>query len=853
MEVQVNVAPDGGTRINDIYMGRHWVGWRGEDGSLWKSFRVPLNADTLPQYADKQITFDLAEHVDGIGMTGWDWEHQQSLWVGFDFDSIANHKAGLDPEQLTKLLNIVLELPYATVVKSTSGKGYHVYIHLDKPVTTTTHTEHAALARSILSYIVMETGHDFKADVDACGGVLWVYHRKQEGTDGLSLLKEGIPFDTSKIPPNWRDHIVVTSKRQKKVTLRQDVSELSTALNTTRLDEDHNKLLKWFTDNAKREYWWDSDYNMLVCHTLDLVTAHKELSLKGIFFTDSSGSSEQNCFCFPLLSGSWTIRRHGKNVREHPSWTTDNSGWTRCVYNQSAELEPASRTNKGIKNSKGEYVFSSHFDCMVALQYMSVDIGVSLEWAISQARLAKLKLKGDTLIISIKQLYDTEAQPDGFLINKDFWERVIVIPKNKRELTIPDNLIRHSISNDAEAGWYIQTQNTWISQSRANVYTVLKAQEEYESADIESLAGKCILSPWKMVNKPFADEYPGNREWNKDAAAFRIVPVAGDCTTWLKIINHCGFNLNTSVLSNPWCVENGINTGGEYLLCWLASLVQAPEQPLPYLCFFGEQNTGKSTLHEAVGAFLFKKGYTRADYALTNPSGFNAEIANAVLCVVEETDLRVNKEAANRIKDWVTGKTISIRALYKNAYDLNNTTHWMQCTNDLNYCIVLPGDTRIVVVKVDRPIEEVPKQKLFDSLELEASAFLSLLLNIELPKSPSRLAIPVLQTYEKSEIENSNKNPLEVFIDECCFQRKGVLTKFDAFYEAFLDWLPANERGMWSKNKISKFFPKTGMLCKGKQGSDNITMLGNLSLDPEVQDTDIIYKTNGNSGRLEMV
>lgn len=856
METQVNVAQDNGTPINDIYKGKRWRGWRGPDGTIWKSFRIPLNADTLPQYTDKEQIFDLAAHVEGIGMTGWDWQNRESLWVGFDFDSIANHKAGLSQETLDSILNILLGLKYTTIVKSTSGKGYHVYIHFSRPIKTDNHTYHAALARSLLGYLTMETGYDFKADVDVCGGILWVYHRKQEGTDGLSLIKKGETFDVSKLPPNWMEHIQVTAKKRKKVALKQDISELSTSQSQVLLDEDHNRVLKWFTQKGAHDFWWDADHNMLVCHTLDLAQAHVDLGLKGIFFTASTGSSTQNCFCFPCAQGSWTVRRHGKGVKEHPYWTTDNSGWTRCVFNASAPVEAAAKTNRGIRNTKGEYVFNDHKNGLLAVKHMGIDIAEVTAWLDSTygaTRTLRLKTKGESLIISIQRLNDSESQPEGFLLNKDFWEIIVDLPKEKRELNIPDELIRHCISNSAEAGWFVRTQGTWVSQSRVNVSTVLIAQDDFERGDIELLMGKCILNPWRLVNKPFLDEYPGNREWNKDSACFKVQPLEGQCATWLKVVEHCGSSLSDSVRQHPWCVDNGIRTGGEYLLCWFASLLQAPDQPLPYLCFWGEQNTGKSTLHEAIDSFILKKGYSRADYALTNPTGFNAEIAHSVLCVVEETDLRVNKEAANRIKDWVTGRTISIREMYRNTYDINNTTHWIQCTNDLNYCIILPGDTRIVPIRVDRPSEEIPKQVLFNRLEAEAAAFLHLLLNIEVPRSPSRLAIPVLHTFEKGEVEAANKTPLERFIGERCSVVKGHTVNFDQFFMSFLDWLSPSERGAWNKNKMARDFPKTGLVCKGKYGSQNETVVGNLSLDPEATELDFYFKVNSFNGRLEQV
>jgi hypothetical protein len=99
MEVQVNVAKDDGERVSEVYKGRRWMGYRKND-ETWKSFRIPWSAKNNPLYEDSELNFNLAKHVEGIGMTGWDWVDLQSLWVGYDFDSIANHKLGLSIEEL---------------------------------------------------------------------------------------------------------------------------------------------------------------------------------------------------------------------------------------------------------------------------------------------------------------------------------------------------------------------------------------------------------------------------------------------------------------------------------------------------------------------------------------------------------------------------------------------------------------------------------------------------------------------------------------------------------------------------------------------------------------------------------
>jgi hypothetical protein len=252
MECQVNVAQDGGDRIDEVFQGKPWHGW--SDGlTTWKSFRIPYKANIKPEYDDKEIKFDLAAHAEGIGMTGWDWKHKLSRWVAYDFDAIIGHSdkhtKKLTNEELEKVKKAALAIPWVTVRKSTSGKGIHLYIFLE-PIHTSNHNEHAALARSILGQMTALTQFDFQTRVDACGGNMWVWHRKMKNTDGLTVLKQGNILSKSKIPKNWKDHVKVISGHRRK-NLPQNIEdkgqrdafeELCGQRPFTPLDEGHKKL-----------------------------------------------------------------------------------------------------------------------------------------------------------------------------------------------------------------------------------------------------------------------------------------------------------------------------------------------------------------------------------------------------------------------------------------------------------------------------------------------------------------------------------------------------------------------------------------------------------------------------------
>src|SRR4051812_9987856 len=90
MELQVSVAQDGGDKVVEEFQGRQYAAWT--DGrTQWKNYRIPRNANSEPTDNDGPLKFDLEKHVEGIGLTGWDYKQKVSKWVGFDFDSISGH------------------------------------------------------------------------------------------------------------------------------------------------------------------------------------------------------------------------------------------------------------------------------------------------------------------------------------------------------------------------------------------------------------------------------------------------------------------------------------------------------------------------------------------------------------------------------------------------------------------------------------------------------------------------------------------------------------------------------------------------------------------------------------------
>jgi hypothetical protein len=376
----------------------------------------------------------------------------------------------------------------------------------------------------------------------------------------------------------------------------------------------------------------------------------------------------------------------------------------------------------------------------------------------------------------------------------------------------------------------VNTDNEWVEEPLTNI-KMFMASYGYSEKDIKVSLGNCISKPWRLVNRPFEPEYPGARDWNREAVQLKYAPSGSNnpkFDTWLKVFNHTGSGLDEAVKHNAWCKQNGITTGGQYLLLWVAAIIQYPMEPLPYLFLYNQaEDTGKSIFHEVI-ELLFTRGCVNANYAITNKSNFNGELAGAILCYIEEVDLSKAEAAHNKMKDWVTSDTMTIHKKGGTPYAAANTTHWVQCANSHTYGPIFSGDTRVTMCFVPElePHEMIPKTILVDRLIKEAPDFLQYATSVEIPEPNSRLRIPVIETEDKTIASDHSLDPLERFLRDHTTACNGSLIKFSDFYDRFSSALEPFELTHWSKQRVSRNLPP--QICKGRSRKDNHVFLANI-------------------------
>lgn len=547
--------------------------------------------------------------------------------------------------------------------------------------------------------------------VHNCGGNMWVWHRKGINTNGFEVIKDKTEY-LEEVPINWRDHIQVVKGIKKRITPdfvvknQEDTFEQLCGQNLKiELDEDHKKLLDYLRTKDNGSSWWDTDRHMLVTHTIFLAEAHRDLMMRGVFATASKGSergNDHNTYLFPLRKGAWSCRRFSQGCNEHPSWKQDKAGWTTCFLNKEPDLATASRAMGGVDLGDGKgYQFRELEVAVKAAEALGAKIEIPAMVATRETILKETK--DGKLILEIEHAkQDSSEKMVGWANMKTKWRKVVETngtDTHEVETPVCDDIVRHVVTEieRASCGWYVNSEGYWIKGSLELVRPFLKSYG-HNPGLIEPIIGLAIQRSWREVNRPFENEYVGNRDWNKKGAKLRYVPNPDKENLkyphWMKILTHVGSGLNEALKNNKWAQDNGITTGADYLKCWIASLFQKPYEPLPYLFLFGPQDCGKSILYEGL-RLLFDRGHIEANTALLSQSDFNGELANAVLCFIEEVDLSKAKFAYNRIKNWVTSKVITIHEKNKTPYQLPNSTHWIQCVPKTTWIMTEEGPKQV--------------------------------------------------------------------------------------------------------------------------------------------------------------
>lgn len=458
-----------------------------------------------------------------------------------------------------------------------------------------------------------------------------------------------------------------------------------------------------------------------------------------------------------------------------------------------------------------------------------------------------LALQKDKTIKIIVKKEKEDIWVQGWVPTKSSWFRLVDYEQTYQDTSAPDSFIRYLVRGDKCVGWLVYINERWTFTDKDNITVALKSLG-MAAKDVPPTLGSCVLNPWYEATVPFGKEYLGDRKWNRKAPQLiQITTEEGPYPSWSNVLSHVGEGLTLPLKENAWAKKNRILTGEHYLLLWIASFIRFPFEPLPYLFLFSnQQETGKSIFHEGLSLIFQDEDLAmiRGGDALLSSGRFNAELKGKVLAVLEEVNLSQKKSIAyNRIKDWVTTRRLLIHPKGETPFMYPNTTHWIHCANKIRFCPVFPGDTRINFLKVNSLEKEIPKPKLLKKLAAELPQFLHAVKTVQIPESPSRLFIPVIDTFEKLEYAEQQRSLADIWWNTQTYQADGyAITLVDA-YERFKEAVSDNIK-FWPKSRFFQDIPDTFLIGKTEHGK--YVSIANRSFKPQTIKHDKLFKRDGN-------
>lgn len=827
------------------------------DGSeVWANHRWPYKAGSDPNYRDKDLKFSPASHLSRVGSTWWNWKKKKSIAVAFDIDTTDDHAATtttVNKSQIDDIIDRLGKLDYVTLVRSTGGSGIHIYVFFDETdlPDAINHNEHTQVALATLEKMKRDANYDFSQHMDVKGVVFWFWS-DTSGPDhpGFELVKESTNSIGAAHIAEWMGASLKSPNRKLVVKGFDDNDEPTHSevegggYKVRALDETHKTILKEL-EKSDYTFIWNAEYNMAHTHTIALKELFDRLKeegrpLIGIFFTTSSGTSsgsdktKPNCYITPREDGAFQVKRFGSGITEHESWMS-SGGDTWCYFNHGAPVLQVLKKKSSTMPKDNQYVFEAK-ELESALTSLGHTLGDSHK-QISSAVTVSRKRDG-SFHASIKE----QGNFDGWVSTKEGMTRSLpIVQTNEQRCTTVldevDAIARNLVTPQHEPyGWALKTSVGWVLHGGCDaIMATIRQLFGKESNFVRSLMDQ---EPWVLCNYPFDQEYPTGkgRLWNKFAPQLSIEPAdkPGPHPSWDMIHDHLGYSLDDSAKTTEWCQQWGITSGGDYLRFWLASLIQFPKEPLPYLFFYGPQYSGKSMFHESASILFTLGSVESCASALTNSQGFNFEIANAVIGFVEEKELAAGRDGAYaRMKEWITGRRLTVIKKGETPYSQPNFLKMVHMANSPTACPMEDGDTRITAIAANILTNRVPPGVMNKKLREEAPFFLRTLLTTHLPESPDRLRVPMLSSADKAALESMNQLPWESFAAEAMHSCEGGKVKFTEFYEKYYQHCISNAKAPKKSRAILQLIRNRSDKYQVGLGPGKQMYIANVSLSPD--------------------
>ena len=245
----------------------------------------------------------------------------------------------------------------------------------------------------------------------------------------------------------------------------------------------------------------------------------------------------------------------------------------------------------------------------------------------------------------------------------------------------------------------------------------------------------------------------------------------------------------------------------DYVIEWIADMIQNPEQKSKMLVFVSKQGAGKNLLLNMIRKMLGNKKV----FESTNPSrdvwgNFNGQMADAFLVNLSETSAMDFKNAYGQVKALITDDMITINEKCVKPFKLPSYHHFIMFTNEMEAvkpskddrrnCLIQCSDDLIKVGKKEQQLEEIEKYiqtfvKTMNDVDSVKTVF-EWLKSMPVENFISK-PFPMTE-FHKTQSELS-MTPIEAWLKDFIgfhHEEKELILSTSECYTCFKDWLKCN-------------------------------------------------------------
>jgi hypothetical protein len=707
------------------------------------SLRIPADGNAEeggPRDNDGPVDFH-PELISHWGTTWWNWRDGQTEAVFLEYDH-GHGPHALDDAGIAQTDQWASRLPYVVVCTSKGGKGRHWLGLLEKPLPAKTRKEHIRNCRWVRDRVLADLGVTELPTCAAPGSMQHIWHHAPKA-GGFRLLKPATSRLAIDPPPPETE-----AEKKASAKAKQD--------GPADWDKTHKGVFAtmeaagWPVIHKKRD-----GQPMVQLHSAGLLHDFRTNRRAGRYSTLSQGhdKSKPNAYAFPRENGGLAVYRF-QVEEETDDWRVTDKGDLLCLYNVPVSFREAVKTCGGF-DRRGNAIVK---DADEAFRLLGVNLAIP---EALKGREVTLRRGGSTLFVSIPGTKEENAP--GWKYHRKNWEYDLPNALPEMPVNMYEDRLRYTSDKHKGKSWTMKDdRGGWldVSESGAKTWLTGFGLGKYDVAEVMQFH---LERNHQLVQIPFAEEDQPGRVWNRFGAK-RVQEAPGEFPAIRAILEHVGKNLTPVVRQDAWCQEHRIATGAEYLALWAAVMFRHPERRLPGLFMWSEiQSIGKSTYGRMLSrGFQDAHGWTELRKELTRDD-FNDRMRGAALCLLEEVDLSANFAAYQLVKNYIDNPSITIRGIYVKAETERNYTHFIHTANYRNFCPIYPGDTRIVMWRVD-PYEGPDLDwtgTLCAIVDGQMPAFLHHLLKLELPPSSGRLYLPILDTEDRREAMAERKAEIQ--------------------------------------------------------------------------------------------